>query len=67
MQLLTTNNFIKSIFLFTCFAFLQLQGNGQRNIQVNSIDEFTLRDQQLLNGWSPYTSFTVRPLFISTS
>jgi hypothetical protein len=46
---------------------LQLQGNGQRNIQVNSIDEFTLRDQQLLNGWSPSTSFTVRPLFISTS
>ncbi len=67
MQLIHYKNIIRRTCWIICFALLQKQGYGQRSIQVNSIDEFTLRDQQMLNGWSPASSFTVRPLFVADS
>jgi hypothetical protein len=66
LQLIHFRKIHKSLFIFI-LALLQIHGYSQRSIQVNSIDEFTLRDQQMLNGWSPFTSFTVRPLFVADS
>ena len=67
MQIIHFNKLYKSICLFIGFVLLQMHGYSQRSVQVNSIDEFTLRDQQMLNGWSPASSFTVRPLFVADS
>jgi hypothetical protein len=67
LQIIRFKNFYKSVYLLIGFTLLQIHGHSQRSIQVNSIDEFTLRDQQILNGWSPFTSFTVRPLFVADS
>ena len=67
MQIIHFKKLYKSLYLFIGFALLQIQGHSQRSIQVNSIDEFTLRDLQMLSGWSPSTSFAVRPLFVVDS
>jgi hypothetical protein len=67
LQLPTTHKLIKNAALLFCFIVIYLHGHSQRNIQVNSIDEFTLRDQQLLYGWNPAYSFTTRPLFVADS
>ena len=56
-----------SKFLVVLFTLISFQLSSQRSIQVNSIDEFTLRDQQLLNNWKPNFSFNTRPLFINES
>ena len=57
---------IKLIFLLHGLLILSYCGRTQTSVLVGTLDEFSLRDQQLLGNLKKEYSFTVRPVLLNT-
>ena len=57
---------IKLIFLLHGLFVLSYWGQAQTSVLVGTLDEFSLRDQQLLGNLKKDYSFTVRPVLLNT-
>ena len=57
---------IKLFFLLHGLLILSYCGRTQTSVLVGTLDEFSLRDQQLIGNLKKEYSFTVRPVLLNT-